>query len=116
MSHRNPLAGDLRTFSEIQMSFIRLPAWLALLLGATVSATAQPSSAVPSNPYRSAFEGYRNHKDEPLIPWRQANETVGRIGGWQAYAREAQGAALPSQPPASAAAAGHGSHKGRPAP
>jgi hypothetical protein len=25
------------------------------------------------------------------MPWREANDLVGRIGGWQAYAREGQG-------------------------
>ena len=37
----------------------------------------------------SAFEGYRAHADEPIRNWKQANDEVGRIGGWRAYAREA---------------------------
>lgn len=28
--------------------------------------------------------------DPPAIPWRDANQQVGRIGGWRAYAREVQ--------------------------
>ncbi len=28
--------------------------------------------------------------DEKVIPWTDANNTVGRIGGWRAYAKEAQ--------------------------
>jgi hypothetical protein len=95
------------------MPFIRTPARLALLAGAAISvASAQPGpSAQPA--YRSAFEGYRGHQDEPLTPWRQANETVGRIGGWQAYAREAQAAA--SAPPASGSAPGsHSGHHPKP--
>jgi hypothetical protein len=40
--------------------------------------------------YRSVFDGYRLYKDEPLKPWRLSNDTVGAIGGWRAYAREAQ--------------------------
>ena len=70
--------------------------------------------------YRSAFEGYRGYGDEKPVPWREANDTVGRIGGWRAYAREAQGAAPPegaaSQPGAASAPAtkdGHGAHKQR---
>jgi hypothetical protein len=103
------------------MSLLRTPAWLALLVGAATSvAIAQPNT-VATRPYRSAFEGYRPYKDEPLLPWRQANDTVGRIGGWQAYAREAQGAAAPapqasSPSAASAPATGHGDHRGHKGP
>jgi len=84
-------------FSEIPMTSVRTPAWLALLIvGAGVSA----------QPYRSAFEGHRNYSDEPRsVPWRQANDEVGRIGGWRAYAREAQAAAAAASA-ASAPAAG----------
>lgn len=39
--------------------------------------------------YRSAFDGYRRFADEPVRSWGEANETVGRIGGWKVYAREA---------------------------
>jgi hypothetical protein len=42
-------------------------------------------------PYRSAFSGYRGFADQPVAPWRESNDTVGRIGGWRTYAREAQG-------------------------
>ncbi len=62
----------------------------------------------PAGP--SAFEGYRRFTDAPPTDWRSANETVGRIGGWRAYAREAQGAE--SAPAPGAAAAGGHSHEG----
>ncbi len=48
-----------------------------------------PQAAVPELNYRSALETYRRFVDDPPIPWREANETVNRIGGWRAYAREA---------------------------
>ena len=53
------------------------------------------ASAAPaeSPTYRSAFEGYRPLTDQPVLPWRESNEVVGRIGGWQAYSREGQGGA-----------------------
>ena len=41
--------------------------------------------------YRSAFDGYRGFTDQPVGSWRKANDDVGRIGGWKAYARERQG-------------------------
>ena len=49
-----------------------------------------PSSSVPTLNYRSAFAGYRAFSDDKPLPWREANEAVARIGGWRAYAREAQ--------------------------
>lgn len=55
------------------------------------SATASATAASGGAGYRSAFEGYRRHDDQPVGSWREANDLVGRIGGWQAYAREGQG-------------------------
>jgi hypothetical protein len=64
------------------------------------------AAAALAQPYRSALEGYRPFADEEPVPWKQANDTVGRIGGWRAYAKEAQGtpAAAPASSPASAPA------------
>lgn len=67
----------------------------AVSSGAVAAASAAPapphSPAAPaSSTYRSAFEGYRGFKEETPVPWKRANETVGRIGGWKAYASEAQ--------------------------
>src|SRR6185369_6910906 len=73
--------------------------WLAALPAmAALAAMAQPAPAPsgtaptvapPALSYRSAFEGYRPFSDEKPIPWKEANDTVHRRGGWQAYAREA---------------------------
>jgi hypothetical protein len=55
--------------------------------------------------YRSALATYKKSASEPPpLAWRQANETVERIGGWRAYAREAQATPTP-QPAASGPAA-----------
>ena len=56
-------------------------------------ATAATAASAPASPlgYRSAFEGYKGLTDQPVQSWREANDTVGRIGGWQSYAREGQG-------------------------
>jgi len=48
--------------------------------------------------HSSAFTGYRRQAEPAPIGWRDANDTVTRIGGWRAYAREA---AEPSAPAAS---------------
>ena len=66
---------------------------------AAAAATAASAAPAGASIYRSAFEGYRPLTDQPVLPWRESNDVVGRIGGWQSYAREGQGGA-----PADAAA------------
>ena len=90
-----------------------------------------PRAAIPALTYRSAFADYRRLGDEALIPWKHANDEVGRIGGWRVYAKEAsepaQGSASPNATPKpaavdkspaapppkteSSAPSGHGQHK-----
>jgi hypothetical protein len=85
--------------------FIRKYACVATVIGVLLPAVhAQPSSAPtasaaasaapaakPDPIYRSPFEGYRRYADEPLVSWKEANDNVGRIGGWRAYAQEVSG-------------------------
>lgn len=74
------------------------------VLALTVAATAQAgheapaagraspldaTAAVPAVTYESAFVRYRPHVDQKLRAWKDANDEVGRIGGWRSYAREA---------------------------
>jgi hypothetical protein len=92
------------------------PAVLALPLAA------QPAPAAPAQPapaplgYRSAFEGYQAFGDEKPVPWKDANDAVRAIGGWRAYAKEAQAsqpAAQPAPTPTPTPTdphAGHGKH------
>ena len=83
-------------------------------LAAALAPAAAPAGSTPPAPQEraiaaqapSAFDGYRRFADSPPRDWREANDTVGRIGGWRAYAREAQGAADGPAP------AGHGGHNG----
>ena len=77
------------------------PAMAALAAVAQTSPTPAPTPAPagtaataappPVLTYKSALEGYRPFADEKAIPWKEANETVYRRGGWQAYAKEAAG-------------------------
>jgi hypothetical protein len=89
--------------------FIRLAAPWALALGTCAALAQTPRSnsradpldaaaSVPPARHESALKSYRRFEDLQLVPWRQANDTVERIGGWRSYAREA------SQPPAAASA------------
>ena len=84
-----------------------------------------PKASVPALRYESAITSARRPKDEPPLSWREANDTVARIGGWRVYAREAQQADAPAatapaaKPPGTKPAdtthqhmpAGHGMHK-----
>lgn len=60
-------------------------------------------ATVPTLTYESSFSRYRRLSDDRAVSWRDANDTVGRIGGWRAYAREAQEPAS-AVPPANSAA------------
>lgn len=79
-----------------------------------------PKASVPALRYASSLGAYpyRSAGDGKPIAWREANDTVNRIGGWRAYAREAQ---QPEPPPGVATdkPAGdghHGHHSGHKAP
>lgn len=68
------------------------------------------NAAAPVAPvtYRSPFADYRVLGDDRITPWQDANDTVQKIGGWRAYAKEAAeaakaGAAKPTPPPTPAA-------------
>lgn len=86
--------------------------WIFVLTAvAFLPATAQPlpapaSAPAPADavlPFRSVSEDYQPYSDQKLIPWREANDNVGRIGGWREYAREArpQSDGSPASPPGS---------------
>ena len=73
---------------------------MALAADGTAAAAGDPAdtkAAAPPLAYRSPFHDYRGFGEDNLIPWKQANDDVGRIGGWRVYAREAS---APSPPPA----------------
>ena len=56
------------------------------------------TAPVPPLVYKSPFAGFRALDDKP-IPWRQANDTTNAVGGWRAYAREAQAPAASAAQP-----------------
>jgi len=101
------------------MYSISPPRWLALLpLLAALSAIAQdaaplrPAASSTSQPavpgivtFRSAFQDYQPFAEEEQVPWKDANETVRKIGGWREYAKEAAAPAA-----GNGEAAGHEGH------
>lgn len=69
------------------------PATRALGAAAADPARADPldaQAAVPASIYRSALALPPATERAKAPSWRQANDEVARIGGWRAYAREAQ--------------------------
>ena len=85
--------------------------------GHAFAAAPDPADAnvtVPAADYRSPFAEYRSLGEDNTTAWKDANDTVGKIGGWRAYAHEAADAMktrkapeaakgktpTPSQPPA----------------
>ena len=63
---------------------------------------ADPAAPVPAFRHDSAFAGYRGFREEPLAPWRDANDETARAGGHVGIVGGAHGASKPtSKPPAS---------------
>ncbi len=99
-----------------------LPGILLFLAGTALAQTAA-DAAKPSLPsklqYVSPLRAYKPYADQPVEPWREANDRVGRIGGWRAYAKEIQTGEPakeapqdPAKAPAPAADPHAGHHKG----
>jgi len=73
--------------------------WLGTALALCVSGvSAQSPAATATTPgsdalptalhFVSPIFGYRKYVEQPMESWPKANERVGRIGGWRAYAQE----------------------------
>lgn len=73
----------------------------ALSLSGTSIAAPDPTdekNIVPPVLYQSPFRDYRPLGEDKPIPWKAANDEVARIGGWRAYAKQAQAAAASVNP------------------
>jgi hypothetical protein len=70
--------------------------WFAALILQGQYALAQPVTSdsapvsAPAVAYRSIFDQYQAFDDQPVKPWRAANDAVEQRGGWRAYAKEAR--------------------------
>jgi hypothetical protein len=62
--------------------------WLAVAVHA--QQPPQEAAVAPVPDYRSAFETYKPFSDQSISSWREVNDSVGRIGGWRVYAKEAR--------------------------
>jgi len=79
-----------------------------------------PNVPLPALRYRSALQSYRADPGAELGTvlgdWKASNERVQRIGGWRAYAREANASPLDTSPANAAASAPASQGKPEPAP
>jgi hypothetical protein len=62
------------------------------LLPQAVAVCLLSSLAIAQTPngYTSPIADYQKFVDEKVLPWKAANDKVAEIGGWRAYAKEAQ--------------------------
>ena len=79
---------------------------LLLTTAAAQSDEISPPAPVTRLEYHSVLTQYQPYREQVLIPWRESNDTVAKIGGWRVYAKEARQASAPqAQPDASHGAA-----------
>lgn len=92
-----------------------LPWTMALLAGSAMAQTTAEQTPPPAPPvqltYTSPLNGYQAYADQPVQSWREANDNVGRIGGWRTYAKEAR-TAEPAKETSPSSPAHEGHHGG----
>lgn len=69
-----------------------LTACIVTNLGVARAIASEPTDTsiiTPPVSYRSPFADYRPLGEDRNTPWKDANDTVGKVGGWRVYAREA---------------------------
>ena len=93
-----PLRGVARVLPAGVLTAILavLPIATALAQSAAAPHPADAAASVPKAEHRSALSAYRRHAEAQPKSWREANDTVARIGGWRVYAREAAAASAPA--------------------
>ena len=76
---------------------------LAMAISVLASTALAQTNGISNGSYSSPIADYQKFVDEKVLPWKAANDKVADIGGWRAYAKEAQ-----ANPVAVAAAAASG--------
>lgn len=78
-----------------------------------VAATTTSQVGAPALEFVSPIGDYKAYEPQSIQSWKEANDNVGRIGGWRNYSREtSQGQPSPSAPAASGGSAPHTNHHG----
>lgn len=96
---------------------VQLPWTLALFVGAAF-AQAPADTEIPKPAlltklqYSSPIGAYQGYADQPVQSWREANDRVGQIGGWRAYAKEIKSGEPTSAKDTAPASDPHAGHHG----
>ncbi len=87
----------LASLAQAQHDHAKPPASPASTAPATPSTGATTASAMPNTAgtptplrFESVLSRYKPMTDQKLGSWREANDTVTRIGGWRTYLKESQ--------------------------
>ena len=77
--------------NSVKPIFYKSLALAAFLLANMTANASMAQTPTPSNasPYTSPTAEYTPFVDEKVKPWKEANDAVGKIGGWREYAKEA---------------------------
>ena len=94
-----------------------LPSTLVLFAGAAFAQAPADTEAPKPAPlatlqYASPIGAYQGYADQPVQSWREANDRVGQIGGWRAYAKEIKSGEPASAKDAAPASDPHTGHHG----
>ncbi|OGU17259.1 MAG: hypothetical protein A2076_00720 [Geobacteraceae bacterium GWC2_53_11] len=84
---------DIPAFRWLLLSGLLLSSLLTGAQPISANGTADLYTAVPSTTnlqYLSVFTHYHSFREQPLLPWQETNDNVGKIGGWRFYARDAK--------------------------
>jgi hypothetical protein len=110
-----------RDYSMMRFLFARWQAFICLawlLPAGSWSESPDPLDAQAATlalHYQSPLKAYQGFTEQPLHDWREANDLVGRIGGWRTYAQEpweqpAEPASAADSPSAKPMEPQHGHH------
>ena len=78
----------MRTLFARRQVFICLACLLPINAWAETPDPLDSAAATPALEYQSPLNAYQPFREPELSNWREANELVGRIGGWRTYAME----------------------------
>ena len=78
-----------------ELLLLVLPLFAAAAVAQPVAKPVQPAAPMPLA-YTSPLRAYRAYSDQTVQPWREANDLVGRIGGWRSYAKEGKNEDIPN--------------------
>ena len=94
--------------------FRTLISWSCLIVSGVAVAAPEERTQIQPLPtelrYTSTLTNYKGYSDQAVQSWRGANDRVGQVGGWRAYAKEMAEQLTSNAQPAANPHAGH--HEG----